>query len=289
MVLKGATALALPINKGQSMEINESQGNGKICWQAFHENGKWFDAELSIDELSNIKENSEPEVKKLQQILGSCLELNPEFLDKNIDYNIKTNLEFSPEHGLGSSSTLINNLSKWANCDPYKLLNKTFEGSGYDIACANSNKPLLFKLENDEKIIKEIEFQPAFHESLYFVYLGKKQKSSNSIIDFNKNASYSKADIDAISEISMALAKADEIDKFNELTDEHEFIMSKILKMPTVKSKIFNDLSGSAKSLGAWGGDFALLSCKLNNTEIKEYLNFKGLTTFYTFKELLVF
>lgn len=288
-MLKGATALAIPINKGQSLEVNEFSGRGEIYWQATHENGKWFEANLKINELSKIKANSSPEQKKLQQILNCCLELNPEFLDVHKNYNIKTNLEFSHEYGFGSSSTLINNLSKWSNINPYELLAKTFGGSGYDIACADSKKPLLFKLENDKKIIEEVDFYPDFYEGLYFVYLGKKQRSSESIKEFNKNAAYSEREIKRISEISMAICEADNIENFNELIDEHEEIMSKILNMQSVKSLFFNDLPGSSKSLGAWGGDFALISCRLNKTEIKEYLISKGLTTFYTFKELLVF
>lgn len=288
LVLKGATAMAIPINKGQSLEVIETSGSGEIYWQATHPNGTWFEVKLSINELSNIKENSLPELQKLQQILNSCFELNPHFLDLNKDYNIKTNLEFSPEYGFGSSSTLINNLSKWGNFNPYDLLGKTFGGSGYDIACANTNNPILFKLENNNKIITEVDFNPAFNNGLYFVYLGKKQKSSESINYFNRNADFSESEINRISDISMALSKTDNIEDFNELLDEHEQIMSTLLKMPTVKSLFFNDLSGSAKSLGAWGGDFALVSCKLNKIEIKEYLNSKGLTTFYTFKELLV-
>ncbi len=288
LVLKGATAMAIPINKGQSLEVIESPGKGEIFWYASHKNGKWFEVKLNINELSKNNENSIPELKKLQHILISCLELNPHFLDASKDYSIKTNLEFLPEHGFGSSSTLINNLSKWGNFNPYDLLKKTFGGSGYDIACANTNNPILFKLENNNKLITEVDFNPAFNNGLYFVYLGKKQKSSESINYFNRNADFSESEINRISEISIALSKTDSIENFNELIHEHEQIMSKILKMPTVKSLFFNDLPGSAKSLGAWGGDFAMIGCKLNKTEIKEYLNSKGLTTFYTFKELLV-
>lgn len=289
LVLKGATALAIPINKGQSLEVIESSGKGEIYWQATHEKGNWFEANLKINELHKVNDNTPSEIKKLQQILNSCIELNPDFLDVNKNYSIKTKLDFSPEHGFGSSSTLINNLSKWSNTNPYELLAKTFGGSGYDIACADSKKPLLFRFENDNNIIKEVNFYPDFYEGLYFVYLGKKQRSSESIKEFNKNAVFSEQEINRISEISIALCKADNIEKFNELIDEHEAIMSKILNMQSVKSLFFKDLPGSSKSLGAWGGDFALISCNLSKTEIKEYLNTKGLTTFYTFKELFIF
>ena len=41
-----------------------------------------------------------------------------------------------------TSSTLIANLAKWSNVDPYILLSETFGGSGYDIACASAKKAL---------------------------------------------------------------------------------------------------------------------------------------------------
>ncbi|MBQ0741502.1 mevalonate kinase, partial [Aquimarina celericrescens] len=73
-------------------------------------------------------------------------QLNPEVFTQN--YNFKTRLEFPKNWGLGTSSTLITNVSKWASVDPYQLLEKTFGGSGYDIACAKSEFPLVYSLEN---------------------------------------------------------------------------------------------------------------------------------------------
>ena len=57
-------------------------------------------------------------------------------------YDFISRLSFSKNWGLGSSSTLINNLADWANVDSYELLNLTFGGSGYDIACAKHNNPI---------------------------------------------------------------------------------------------------------------------------------------------------
>jgi len=38
--------------------------------------------------------------------------------------------------GLGSSSTLIVNISKWANVDPFQVHKLISKGSGYDIAAS---------------------------------------------------------------------------------------------------------------------------------------------------------
>ncbi|PLX13828.1 MAG: GHMP kinase, partial [Marinilabiliales bacterium] len=134
LVLKGASSLAVPINKGQSLEVTENPGSGNINWQANHINGKWFEGKFNIGGIREKSYTSGPEFQKLLHIIDAVVELKPNFLNQNTDYDIKTHLEFLPEHGLGSSSTLINNMAKWINCNPYDLLEKTFGGSGYDIA-----------------------------------------------------------------------------------------------------------------------------------------------------------
>ncbi|GIS00988.1 MAG: hypothetical protein CM15mP102_18080 [Flavobacteriales bacterium] len=77
--------------------------------------------------------------------------------------------------GLGSSSTLISNLSKISGVNPYTLNNKIFKGSGYDIAVQKVYQ--YFKIRQRSKIINEVSFKPSFNEHIYFVYLNKKQNS----------------------------------------------------------------------------------------------------------------
>ena len=114
--------------------------------------------------------------------------------------DITTNLTFEKNWGLGSSSTLISNLSKISGVNPFTLNNKIFKGSGYDIACAESISPILYRIDKDEKIISEVSFKPSFHKNIYFVYLNKKQNSFLEIERYNKN----KASNSIINEISMA-------------------------------------------------------------------------------------
>ena len=68
---------------------------------------------------------------------------------------------------------------------------------------------------------------------------------------------------------------------------EHEQVISSILRMPTLKEGLFSNLAGEAKSLGAWGGDFALLTWKGTRAGLKEYLATKQLDTFFSYKELI--
>lgn len=288
LVLEGATALALPINKGQNLKITETSKNGILNWLAKHKNGNWFKCKLSIPNLEIIETDNEKTSKHLVKILKKTQELNPKFLDTKNGIEAETYLEFLPEHGFGSSSTLINNLANWANVDAFKLQKLTFKGSGYDIACASNNQALFFKIENKKEIIETTDFNPAFSENIYFVYLGKKQKSLESIKYFRETAKYFKQDIREISKISRALVETKTLKNFERLINLHESILSKILQRPTVKQLLFSNFKGSVKSLGGWGGDFVMMTSEMEKPDFETYLTKNGFNTYYSFKELII-
>jgi hypothetical protein len=81
-------------------------------------------------------------------------------------YNITT-LNFPKKWGLGTSSTLINNIAQWLQIDAFTLLN-SFGGSGYDIACAQYL--ILYHLKG-KPIVDKVSIQ--VQENIYFVYLNK--------------------------------------------------------------------------------------------------------------------
>lgn len=62
----------------------------------------------------------------LRDILQEAKRLNPEFLTTENGFVVKTNLTFPQNWGLGSSSTLINNIATWANVNPFTLLWNAF-------------------------------------------------------------------------------------------------------------------------------------------------------------------
>ena len=95
--------------------------------------------------------------------------------------HVETKLGFPKEWGLGSSSSLIYNLSQWAYVSPFELLFKTSIGSGYDVACAQSDGPILYKNDSEGPIYSPVVFNPSFKNNIYFVYLGKKQDTSKEI------------------------------------------------------------------------------------------------------------
>src|SRR5690606_27732669 len=135
-ILAGATGLALPTVFGQSLKISPSTDR-LIRWKSFDENGKtWFESSFNPEDFSSP--NKDKVTATLSKILQEAKNLNPHFLVEEYGKNIETRLEFSRHWGLGSSSTLINNIAQWAEVDPFILLEKSFGGSGYDIAAAGS-------------------------------------------------------------------------------------------------------------------------------------------------------
>jgi len=283
-ILNGALSLALPTVYGQYLEINESDSN-IINWTSYNNDKDiWFKCEIDKDNLDILYSSSKETSRIITELISYIREKETNFLKSN-GSTINTQLTFDKNWGLGSSSTLINNISKLSGVDPYELNNKFFNGSGYDIACAESNRSILYRLYDGKREIKKIHFNPSFKDKLYFVYLNKKQNSLDEIIDFKEKVN-SKIGISEISEITRKIIICKDQLEFNKLIREHENIISKLISKEKIKDKLFNDFNGEIKSLGAWGGDFILASS--NESETKKYFQNKGFNFIFKFDEVIL-
>ena len=283
-VLNGALSLALPSVYGQYLEINDNDSN-IINWTSYNNDKEiWFKCEIDKDNLDILDSSSKEISRIIKEIISYIREKETNFLKSN-GSTINTQLTFDKNWGLGSSSTLINNISKLSGVDPYELNYKFFNGSGYDIACAESNSSLLYRLYDDKKEITKIDFNPSFKDKLYFVYLNKKQNSLDEIIDFKEKVN-SKIGISEISEITKRIIICKDQSEFNKLIREHENIISKLISKEKIKDKLFNDFNGEIKSLGAWGGDFILASS--NESETETYFKNKGFNFIFEFDKLIL-
>lgn len=284
-VLKGSLSLAIPTKYGQSFSFSEND-SGFINWKSFSSNGKlWFQCKLKKDNLKCITTSNHDLSNTLTSILKSARQLNQSFFSNILGGNVITKLDFPISWGLGSSSTLINNISKWAKVDPFELLWSVFEGSGFDIACAESKSPILYKLNNKNVLIKKIDFFPVFHENLFFVHLNKKQNTNESINFFFKKK-FQKSIIDKLTKLTYDFIECEKLEKFQKCIIKHENIISEALHLKTIKEDLFKDYNGEIKSLGAWGGDF-ILAAGSNSTI--EYFNRKGYHTVLKYKEIFDF
>ena len=281
-VLNGALSLALPTVYGQYLEINDNDSN-IINWSSYNKNKEiWFKCELDKDSLK-VKYSSSKEISEIiKELISYIREKESNFLKLNGSI-INTELTFDKDWGLGSSSTLINNLSKFSGVDPYELNTKFFNGSGYDIACTDSNSSLLYRLNDNKKEIEKINFKPSFRDRLHFIYLNKKQNSLDEIKNFREKIN-SKIGITEISDITKRIISCRDQLEFNSLIKEHENIVSKLISKEKIKDRLFNDFDGEIKSLGAWGGDFILASALDKNPT--DYFKSKGFNTVLNYNEL---
>ena len=282
VVLDGALALALPTKYGQGLIVEKRTGKG-LKWESYDEYGKcWF--QHSFPHFNTPSDN--PTVERMRTIFKAIQELNPNFqYDSTV---ISTHLTFPQNWGLGSSSTLIALLSKWAAVNPFELLEKTFGGSGYDIACALSDQPILYQIENKTPTYQTAYFEPSFSEHLYFVHLGKKQNSREGIQHYRSRAKKNTVAIEMISEITKKIYHTNSLLPFELLLKRHERIISKLVGLPKVQELHFEYYWGVVKSLGAWGGDFALVTSHKSYEETKQFFKEKGFSTFLKYEEMVL-
>ncbi len=189
--------------------------------------------------------------------------------------------------GLGSSSTLIHLVAQWADVHPLELYFKTFNGSGYDVACAGSDTPIVYYNDEDEIGYTPIEFNPPFKDQLFFVYLGNKQDTALGIKEYLKVAKGRKKLAKEITQITDAAVEAKDLTSFMDLMDKHEQLIAKALKKNTVKEERFSKFSGSVKSLGAWGGDFVMAMSELHSDDLMDYFNGHGCDVIIPYSEMI--
>lgn len=285
-VLDGATALALPTKFGQYLHVNS--GSGKtVKWKSLDADGPvWYQEEIPFDAVTqNKQQGSSRETDALIKILHEAHKANPLILEQSGGFDIITELTFPRKWGLGTSSTLINNIAQWFSTDAFQLLEKSFGGSGYDIACAQNNTPLLYRLEDGSPIVQTIDFNPSFANNLYFIYLNKKQDSRQAIAAYREHTGDLKTVTRKITQLTQDALHAASADEFSDTLEKHEELMADVLSLPTVKNALFPDFNGTLKSLGAWGGDFILAVAK---EDPSDYFLQRGYTTVIPYNEMIL-
>ncbi len=286
VVLDGAKSLAIPTMFGQSLQVDKIK-EPILLWESFDsENRLWFNCKFLLSDLLNDKNEffADTIQKTLLQILLAAKKLNPAFINTSQGYHIKTHLNFPRNWGLGTSSTLINNIAQWAKVDAFLLLQNSFGGSGYDIACAQNDTPISYQLIENKPIVKNVNFQPKFTEQLFFVHLNQKQDSKEGIKKYKRISKSNSSFIKHISHLTNQIILCDSLPKFESLIKEHEEQISTIIKEKTIQEKLFSDYFGQTKSLGAWGGDFILAT---GNANSPNYFKNKGYQTVIPFKKMV--
>lgn len=282
LALKGCRALALPSVYYQDLTVQVQERIPWIKWTSMEHGQTWFEAEFDRD-FRVVNATDSQVASALSQILISAYSLNPEAWEDH-GYELITNMNFDRHWGLGSSSTLVNNLAEWLKVDPFQLQAETFGGSGYDIACARADQPIVYRMNNGLPEWRTADFAPPFSDQLFFVYQNVKMNSRAGIRHFESRQGELDQSIEEVNQITDELITCQDLDIFEGLLDRHERILSEILGIDPVKQQQFPDFQGTVKSLGAWGGDFILAT---GNEDARKYFINKGYPTVIGFDEMV--
>ena len=279
-VLRGALALAVPTQYGQRLSVNALPQN-ELVWESYTvAQTLWFSVRFDAN-LSILETTDQEKAKHLKGLLLHAQKLNPNLVLAG-NY-VRTDLEFHRLWGLGSSSTLVALIARWAEVDAFQLFFETQQGSGYDVACALNNQPITYQLLGGTPLVNEVHFSPLFKDDLGFVYLKEKQISAKELISF-ASIKTSQKHIDAISEVTRALLTASTLPQFEQHLKRHEALTAAILNRQTIQEQRFSNYPGVVKSLGAWGGDFVLVT-RFN--EHKQYFLDAGYATCISWQHML--
>ena len=283
VVLDGALALAVPTKWGQEFFVEESSdGNSLITWIALHQGEPWLKAIIDYRQGIILETNIPESAAFILKVLMEVKELSEIQLKGVSSFSMTTNLQFPANFGLGSSSTLMNNLAQWAAIDAFELNETCLGGSGYDIAVAQQKSAILYQ-NHPDRLIQNINFNPPFKNELIFVHLNEKQNSREGI-HLYRSKQKSPELLATFSEITRCVLHEETLTGFSDLMEIHERKLSAFLEIETVKEKHFQNCPSFIKSLGAWGGDFIMAS---TFSGYEEYFKSKGFESIYNYEDLI--
>lgn len=284
-VLEGAKVFALPTKFGQYLNVFPLKSK-TLSWKSYDADGSvWYNDEIAVNDILSNNQLSDDKVRNtLIDILHQAHLMNPSILENN-GFLVETKLTFPRNWGLGTSSTLINNIAQWFQVDAFQLLQKSFGGSGFDIACAQNNTPVTYQVVNNNPVVEQVAFNPIFKEHIYFVYLNKKRDSKDAIANFRKKQKNLSAEIKQVSQMTDELLQIQDLQFFIDFFKKYEQNLSAILETPTIQKELFPDFNGLIKSLGGWGGDFVMVASEHNPTE---YFKQKGYNIIIPYSDMIL-
>lgn len=288
-VLDGVPALAVPTRYGQELQVLPEVGEG-LFWRAAERKQNWFMAKFSTTGPEVTTDDSV--AKRLWEILTAADELRPGALGEATEGNsAATEMDFDRAWGLGSSSTLIAGVAAWLNVDPYALLERTFGGSGYDLACAVADGPLVYTRAAEpggSPGVEPVDWRPDWTAHTYFVYRNRKQNSREGIAAY-RSKNIGSGVKDEVGQFTTALLEpALHPRAAAQILKEHEHLVGATLRMTPVQEEYFGDFPGQIKSLGAWGGDFIWAVSERPGEFVRKYFNERGLETVIPYGEMVL-
>lgn len=285
-MLDGADAFALPTKQGQYLEVEETD-NPLINWKSYDADGSlWLECSLPIESIiDNNPTGISAEADTLVRVLHHAHLANTDILNPATGFDVETRLTFPRKWGLGTSSTFINNVAQWFGINAFQLLADSFGGSGYDIACAQNNTPIIYRINGSSPYVAPVDFYPAFADKLWFIYLNQKQNSREAIAAYKAQRQNIAPTTARINGLTQDAIHATDVQEFASALEKHEDLLAGILGIAPVQERLFPEFKGVVKSLGAWGGDFVLAVAEENPTG---YFKAKGYETVIAYSDMIL-
>ena len=268
--MHGARALAVPTRLGQHLHFTPSAE--ALTWTAYDVHGQaWLDGPVAQEESLAL--------------VRTCIQAALELRGKTEwpTGHVETRLEFERHWGWGSSSTLIALVAQWMNVDALALHFKVSKGSGYDVACATANGPLFYERTGSQAKVTPANLEAWPKDALYLVYLGQKKDSQAAVANYLQNPMAS-VTLEALSAFSTQFASATTAEELAQACSAHEAFLAPHLGIPSPVASLCQNAYAGGKSLGAWGGDFALMVSPKPNA--LEYLQSHDLGPVFSWKEV---
>lgn len=283
LVLGGAEALVFPLNMGQTLHVTEHNAP-YISWVWKYGNETFLEASFRPESFEVIKASHNERGQYVQRLLQEASRQSP-VAKKLKNCHIATETEFHPHWGMGSSSTLTVNLSRFLDIQPFNLHEATSKGSGFDVAAAMANHPFIYRKTGKTRYITPKVLPQLFYDHAFFVWLGKKTRSDQAIASFQLSRKEQKMPIRYINEITAQYTEVETVKELSRITAEHESFMAQTLGL-TSPVQQFNDYPYGIKSLGAWGGDFIMAIHPGEKADVIKYFEHKGYPLVFQAKEL---
>ena len=143
----------------------------------------------------------------------------------------------------------------------HELSAKSFGGSGYDIACAGHQSPILYQrdLQNLIHLRSNMPSGRLIMSIKSILSIWDINENSRDAIAHYKGLNPSRKPIEAMNELSRSFSQCTSFKDAANLIREHELLMASVLETPCLDDKLLERFCFVSKSLGAWGGDFCMV------------------------------
>jgi hypothetical protein len=284
LISQGAEAIALPLKKGHTLAVTPIHGK-KIIWESVYNQETKTKTILKSDDFEITQTNNENSAKFVQHILRKAMDHLPS-LSHLPGYHVKAFHDYPEFLRFGSESALIANITNWFNINPFRFSREISPGLQYGIACAKSNKPILYQLTNKYPDYREINLDLPFKENIYIVYTGHNPDSYNKKKETQKYPDHHEV-FPKIREINKRIIKSRAHEEFENALLEHEKLLSGVLTKERLQERIFQDFPGIIKPLNEWNGELILVTWKGDKNELHEYFAPYNIQTIFSWDELV--